>query len=454
MRGVADLASRCRGLGTLIVVAALTGCAAFGLGGRNEPSPTAPVVPSQSAAPSPSPAPATSEPVTTPVDPAPSATTPRPTASASSMDVLRPAAAPTIEGRLRYGSELGFDVPRWGPGKVTLSYQWLRDGAAVAGATGTTLRLAAGDIGHSFSVRITGNRAGFTPLMQDSAAVGPVLGAQLRPATPEVTGTARVGHTLTSVVDAWGPGTVQLTRQWLRDDAPIAGATGRTYRLVAADLGHAIRVRVRGSRTNFETQTRTSEPTGLVAAGVLDPTPVPLYSGVGAVGQVLTALPRQWGPGEVSLAYQWYRSGSGGDVRIDQATKSTYKLAAADLGHRLKVRVTGSRRGFTPVTKYSAWTSEIQLGTLDPDTPTISGQAVVSKELTADPGTWKPAGVSFSYHWYRGTVLVTKATGPTYTLSGADVGYAITVKVTGSLPGYRDLTVASAPTDKVVPLHR
>ncbi|MFT4108090.1 hypothetical protein [Propionicimonas sp.] len=450
MRGVADLASRCRGLGTLIVVVAVAGCAGFTVAGRAEPAPS----PSSTQSTEPGASADAATAGTTPVDSAPSATAPRPTTTATSTDAIRPAAAPPIHGRVRYGSRLSVDAPRWGPGKVALSYQWLRDGAAVAGATGTALTLGATEIGHRISVRITGNRPGFAAVAQDTAAVGPVLGAGLHPETPQLRGTAGVGHTLTSLVEAWGPGTVRLTRQWFRDNEPIAGATGRTYLLSADDLGRSVRVRVRGTRANFETRSRFSEPTGPVAAGVLDPAPLPLYSGVGAVGEVLTALPRQWGPGPVSLAYQWYRSGVHGESRIERATRPTYTPSAADVGHRLKVRVTGSRPGFTTVARSSAWTSEIRLGTLAPATPTISGQVSAGRVLTAEPGRWKPSGVTFTYRWYRGSVPLTRATGRTYTLSDADVGVPITVRVTGSLPGYRDATGTSAPTPRVTPAHR
>ena len=37
---------------------------------------------------------------------------------------------------------------------------------------------------------------------------------------------------------------VKESRQWLRDGAPIAGATGRRYTLVGADFGKKISVKV------------------------------------------------------------------------------------------------------------------------------------------------------------------------------------------------------------------
>lgn len=437
MRCMSVDTSWCRGLGTLMAAVLVAGCT--GLAGEiaTTPAPSESVSSQASAAPAPSDA-----------SPTP---TPTPTGTPST---LRPSAVPRIEGAARYRSVLSFAEPTWGPGRVTLAYQWLRNGRAIGGATGTSYRLAAADIGQRVSVRITGSRQGFESVRQQTEAVGPVVGARLSPATPRISGAARVGRTLTGAVDPWGPGAVNLTWQWYRDEAKIAGASGTTYRLTAAELDHTITVRVRGSATNFQPEVRSSEPSGKVAPGLLDPTPVPLYSGTAQVGQTLTALPREWGPGEVALSYQWYRSGTGGDVKIDGAKQAKYRLVAADAGHRLKVRVSGSKAGFTTVHRYSGWTSEVKPGDLTPGTPKLTGTAVVGRTLTAGPGEWTPDGVTLGYRWYRGGLLVTKATGETYQLSGADVGYRITVRVTGKLAGYHNLTVESAPTAPVVSRER
>lgn len=64
-----------------------------------------------------------------------------------------------------------------------------------------------------------------------SAPAGPVFSAQ-----PSITGTLQVGQTLScSTGTATGTGTVTYARQWTRDGADIAGATGATYTLQAAD---------------------------------------------------------------------------------------------------------------------------------------------------------------------------------------------------------------------------
>ena len=57
-----------------------------------------------------------------------------------------------------------------------------------------------------------------------------------------------MGETLTAsatgIADTDGLTNATFTYQWLADDADIAGATGSTYTLVAADAGKAIKVQV------------------------------------------------------------------------------------------------------------------------------------------------------------------------------------------------------------------
>ncbi|MGH3424806.1 MAG: hypothetical protein ACRDO8_08765, partial [Nocardioidaceae bacterium] len=66
------------------------------------------------------------------------------------------AGVPTISGRPFVGSTLRAKPGHWSPSGVTLSYQWLRDGAQIAGADDTHYRLTRRDAGHRIRVRVTG----------------------------------------------------------------------------------------------------------------------------------------------------------------------------------------------------------------------------------------------------------------------------------------------------------
>jgi hypothetical protein len=84
-------------------------------------------------------------------------------------------------------------------------------------------------------------------------------------------------------------------------------------------------------------------------------TPVPVVSGVAAVGETLTAHTGSWAPDPVALKIQWYQ----GSMAISGATGSTYVVQATDVGAALSVQVTGSEADYTTVTVPSVSTSTI-----------------------------------------------------------------------------------------------
>jgi hypothetical protein len=169
---------------------------------------------------------------------------------------------------------------------------------------------------------------------------------------------------------------------------------------------------------------------------------VPAINGSVKVGSTLTAAPGLWTPAPVALRYQWKANGA----TIAGATAATYKPVAANLGKALTVTVTGSKAWYTASQQTSPATAPVAAGTLTAPVPTITGTRKVGYALTAVPGTWGPAPVTLRYQWYRSGVAIAGATAKTYTLSGADAGKLISVRVTGSQPGYTTVTKGSAAT--------
>ncbi|BDV29860.1 hypothetical protein Microterr_05200 [Microbacterium terricola] len=165
----------------------------------------------------------------------------------------------------------------------------------------------------------------------------------------------------------------------------------------------------------------------------------PTISGTPVVGATLTAKPGAWTPG-TAFTYQWYANGTA----ITAAKASTLKLAAAQKGKQITVKVTGKKSGFTSVAKTSAKTLKVAVVA----TPTISGTAKVGKTLTAKPGTWT-AKTTFTYQWYASGKAISKATKSTFKLTSAQKGKTITVKVTGKLSGYPTVSKTSKATAKV-----
>src|SRR5690606_4061062 len=141
----------------------------------------------------------------------------------------------------------------------------------------------------------------------DQAATSPAttaVGAGLLQATdPTISGTPAVGNTL-SATATWGPGAVTLDYRWLRDGAPIDGATTADYTVTTADVGSDLTVAVTGTKPGYETTTRTSAPKTAASTDGLA-SAIPTISGHAAVGGVLVANAGSWGPAPVTLNHQW-----------------------------------------------------------------------------------------------------------------------------------------------------
>ncbi|MYL11004.1 MAG: fibronectin type III domain-containing protein [Cenarchaeum sp. SB0669_bin_11] len=128
--------------------------------------------------------------------------------------------------------------------------------------------------GVAYTVRVAAfNRGGFSAWITGTAT--PTVAAKPNsPATgtPTVSGTARVGETLTAgtsgIADADGLGA--FSYQWSADGSPISGATAATYTLVAADEGKAISVAVSFTDGAGNAESVASTPTAAVAPESLE----------------------------------------------------------------------------------------------------------------------------------------------------------------------------------------
>ena len=211
---------------------------------------------------------------------------------------------------------------------------------------------------------------------------------------------------------------------------------------------------------------------GLVLAGVsqaADATaPVntvpPAISGTPTVGQTLTASNGTWSNSPTGYAYQWLRCNGGGNscVAVANGAQQAYTLVGADAGHTMRVKVTATNADGS-ASAQSAQTAQVASGTSsaapkNTSPPTISGTPKVGETLTADPGSWSGNPTSFAYQWQRCDADVATcsdvigATGKTYGIGTADLGYRTRVRVTAK-NAKGSATVTSAITAIVAPAH-
>lgn len=175
----------------------------------------------------------------------------------SNLQTLTSAPVPQISGTGNMGSALTALVGSWGPAPVSLAYQWFRDGAPIAGATGKTYSPVAADAGKNITVRVTGSKSGYTSVARTSAPKA-MTALLTKAPTPLISGTGRVNSALTALVGTWAPAPVTLSYQWYRNGNAIPGATAKIYMPTAADAGKSITVKVTGSKQGYTPSARLS----------------------------------------------------------------------------------------------------------------------------------------------------------------------------------------------------
>jgi len=160
------------------------------------------------------------------------------------------------------------------------------------------------------------------------------------------------------------------------------------------------------------------------------------------VGDTLTATTGSWSGSPTGYTYQWDRCDATGDRQnctgIAGATTKTYTVAKADVGHKLRVRVTATNADGS-TTKDSAGTGVVsdEAAPKLVARPTVTGTPAVGSTLTAGNGTWAGA-TSFAYQWQQcdpsgnNCTAIAGATGKTYGVRSSDVGHELRVRVTAT----------------------
>ena len=222
------------------------------------------------------------------------------------------------------GQSAQFTVTTAGAGP--LSFQWMKAGAPIAGATSfayTTPATQAGDNGASFSVKVgnaAGNVVSAAALLTVVTPSAPAIVVQ--PAAQSIT----LGQSAQFAVVA--SGSPLLTYQWSKDGASIPDATNAVYntpQMTLADSGSTYKVVVSNSVGSV-----TSANAGLTVGAAVAPGIIvqPVSRGV-ATGQPVTFSVLATGSGP--LHYQWFHGGT--PVGNDAAALALVSARTADAGN-------------------------------------------------------------------------------------------------------------------------
>jgi hypothetical protein len=197
-------------------------------------------------------------------------------ATVASAAVPQNTAAPTISGTAKEGSTLTASTGTWTNSPTSFAYQWQRcasDGTGcgdVNGATDETYTPTSGDVSHTARVVVTATNAdGKATASSEPSAIVDSKNGPSNAVKPTVTGTAVVGEQLRVSNGSWSPTPTSFSRQWQRCNADgngclnISGATGATYGVRSADVGHRLRALVT-ARASGGTATAVSNASGVV----------------------------------------------------------------------------------------------------------------------------------------------------------------------------------------------
>ena len=171
---------------------------------------------------------------------------------------------PHVSGSPIAGGRLTVAPGTWAPGPVGVQVQWLRNGKAIPGAHGSTYSPKSSDLGAKIAAKVTASATGFNSVTRTSASVT-IIRSFIFVNAPTVSGSARVGSTLTATAGTSSPSATS-TYQWYRNGVAISGATHRTYTAKARDAYASIAVKATAKRTGYFPVTKTSKskvPTGL-----------------------------------------------------------------------------------------------------------------------------------------------------------------------------------------------
>ena len=299
------------------------------------------------------------------------------------------------------------------------------------------------DMGSVGSVPVVAWDEGDTSQNQQRVFVAAFAEGVVNTARPQMTGTPKVGSTLTCGNGTWNGSPTQFTKTWERaprattahEDpawAPINGAAGNTYVVQADDAGSRVRCRVVATNPSF-----SSEATSLSKRTDHDlprPAAKPVVSGSPVAGSEMTCDAGAWS-NSPDFTYQWIQNG----FPITGANQRTFTYPdSPSVDNNLLCRVTGTN-------DLGSFTSDLSnaihvVGSTPQRSqfPEILASGLypnaVGARLECQGFAFTHDYGQYSYKWLRNDAEIQSATERVYTATVDDLGRELRCQVTGSNP--------------------
>ncbi len=141
---------------------------------------------------------------------------------------------PSITGSAVEGQTLSASSGTWSGSPTSFAYQWEDCNTAgeacanIVGATSSSYKLSAGDVGHALRVAVTASNAGGSTKASSAATPTVVPLAPANTALPAVSGSAVEGQTLSASSGTWSGNPTSFAYQW--EDCNASGGALREHK--------------------------------------------------------------------------------------------------------------------------------------------------------------------------------------------------------------------------------
>lgn len=315
------------------------------------------------------------------------------------------ASLPTIVSQplsqiINAGQSVSFGVVVSGSG---LTYQWLKNGFAISGATSPTYSISGATTNDegAYTVHISGTD-GAIDSPQASLTVfatpqGPITS---RPISQAIT----AGQSVTFTATASGS---SPTYQWSKNGNNISGATSASYSIASVQPGDAgvytVTVNAATASSEMASATLVVLPVGSNSVTIVAQ---PTSRNVSA-GQSVTFSVTATG---TNLTYQWQKNGS----NLTGATSTNYTIPSAqssDAGTYTVLVTSGGTTQPSAPAVLTVGSSSITITTQPASQTVAPGQSVTF--------TVAASGSGFTYQWQKNGAAISGASNASYTIASA-----------------------------------
>jgi hypothetical protein len=297
------------------------------------------------------------------------------------------------------------------------SYQWLKNGSTIGGATNPTYTIASVATSDAANYSVTVNGTCATPVTSGNG----VLTVDTAPAiTAQPIASQALCEGVPASFSVTATGTAP-TYQWKKNGVDIGGATSSTYTIptIATADGGTYTVEVSGTCTPPVTSVGSVLTVRELPEILTNPASQTVCAGSPVTFSVNVGV-------TTNPTYQWLKNGS----PIGGATNPTYSIAVVTTADAGNYSVTVDGICGSPVTSSDA---VLTVNT----SPAITGQPITTQSLCEGvPASFSvtATGTALTYQWKKNGVNIGGATSATYTIptiATAD-GATYTVTVTGT----------------------